>query len=190
MSEIFQNETAQTSFWPLALRNGLIAGLVLIVIGLVMQMTGLVDPANQQQGTSAGNLISSLVNILVMGAAAAVAVREYRSKSQGGFISFGAAFRLSMAVFLIIAALTAVWTLLYMGLINPGILEMIREQAMEQAMDRAGGEIPAEAEKMMQFFTSIWFISAGAFLGTVMLGLLIALFVGLFMKKEPQHTAI
>jgi large-conductance mechanosensitive channel len=190
MSDTLKNGTAENPFWPLALRNGLIAGLILIAIGLVLQMTGLVDPANQQQGMNAGSLISFLINFLVMAGAAVLAVREYRDRVLGGLISLGGAFRMSMAVFLVIAVLTAVWTVLYMGLINPSILEMIREQTVEQAMERSGGELPEEAEKMMGFFTSPWFIAVGAFFGTLFPGLVIALLVGLVMKKEPRSAGI
>lgn len=189
MEDIQRAPSPAGTFWPLALRNGLIAALVLIAFSLIMQMTGLVDPANQQR-MGAGNLISTLLSLLVMGGAAMMAVRHYRDNDLGGWISFGGCFKLSMAIFLIIAAVTAIWTFIYMGLINPDILEMIREQAYEQAADQAGGELPEEAERMMGLFVSPWFMAISSFIATLFLGLLIALFVGLFMKKEPQTSVM
>lgn len=189
MDDVRKASAPAGTFWPLALRNGLIASLVLIAFGLILQMTGLVDPANQQ-GMGAGNMLSTLLNLVVMGGAAAMAVRRYRDEDLGGWISLGGGFKLSMAIFLVIAVVTAVWTFVYMGVINPDILEMIREQAYEQAADRAGGEFPPEAEQMMGVFVSPWFMAVSAFFAMLLLGLLIALFVGLFMKKEPQNSAM
>jgi|NOAtaT_7_FD_contig_31_7718068_length_929_multi_3_in_0_out_0_2 uncharacterized membrane protein YhaH (DUF805 family) len=189
MEEIQKTPSEAGTFWPLALRNGLIAALVLIAFGLILQMTGLVDPANQQR-MGAGNLISTLASVLVMGGAAGMAVRNYRDGDLRGWISFGGCFKVSMAIFLVIAGVTAIWTFLYMGVINPDILEMIREQAYEQAAEQAGGELPEEAERMMGLFVSPWFMAISSFIATLFLGLLIAVFVGLFMKKEPQAPAI
>jgi len=190
MNEEMKTGAAEASIWPLALRNGLIAGLVLIALGLILQMTGLVDPSQPQQGMSLGGVLSSLLNIVVMAGAAVMAVREYRGNTYGGFITLGKAFKLSMAVFLIISVLTVLWTLLYMGVINPDMVEIIREQALEQASERSGGELPEEAETMVGMLTNLRFFAISAFFGTMLLGLLIAFFVGLVMKKEPHSPAV
>ncbi len=111
-----------------------------------------------------------------------MAVGAHRDTNLGGWISFGKSFKLSMAVFLIISVLTAVWMFIYIGMVNPDLMEMAREQALE----RAGGEIPEEAAKMMELFISPWFFAASSLFATLLLGLIIALVVSLVMKKEPQ----
>jgi|GEM_PF-2986047 len=102
MDELMTPTKTPVSGRPIALRIGLLAGLALVAIGLVFQLTGLSDPTQQY---STGNIISQIVSYGIMGAAIYLAVKQHRDENLGGFISMGSAFGLGMLTILIQAVL-------------------------------------------------------------------------------------
>ena len=89
------------------IRYGLIGGLVAIAYALVAIITGMNSPSNGQ----AGGMINALVSLGIYVVFLVLAVREYRDKHQGGFITFGKAFRVAFLTGLMIAVISFCLTL-------------------------------------------------------------------------------
>jgi cation transport ATPase len=172
---------------PLALRWGVIASLAIIAMGLVFQLTGITDPTQQY---SAGNMIAGLLSYAIMIAAGILTVKQYRDESLNGSISMGRAFGISMLVILIIAVIQALWTVVYMELINPDLMKEAMEAQMDKMLEdgRVTEEQLEASSGMMGFFANPWFLAGASLLGTLFIGLLLSLVVALVTKKEPEAS--
>lgn len=170
---------------PLILRGGIIASLILIALGLVFQLSGFTDVTQQY---SAGNMLAGLLSYAIMTAAGILTVKQYRDESLNGSISFGKAFGTSMLVMAIIAVIQAVWTVVYMELINPDLMKEAVEAQMDKMIE--DGQVTEEqleaSSGMMGFFTNPWFIAGASLLGTLFMGLILSLVVALVTKKEAK----
>ncbi|MBK8042499.1 MAG: DUF4199 domain-containing protein [Haliscomenobacter sp.] len=178
----------QVSYRPVGLRFGLIASMVLIALGLIGQVAGLSDPANQ---SGPGGIAMNILTYGIMIAAIVMAVKQHRDSDLGGLISFKRAFGLGMFVILIIGAITMVWTFIYMSYINPDLVDQIMEvtQEKQQAQGLSDEQIEAAAG-MMGMFMKPWAMALFAFAGTLLIGLIISLIVAAIMKKEAKTAAL
>ena len=170
----------------IALRYGLIGGLVLIAIGLVMQLSGLVDPTDLDKPT---NKIANILNYVIFAALAVLAIKAYRD-ANGGFVTFGKAFTVGILTMLVVAAITLVWSYVYFALIEPDLLEGIQDAAKEQMIDQRGMS-EEDADQAMGMMSWMWnpvMMSVMAALGTVFAGLIISLIVAAIMKKNPPEV--
>lgn len=171
-----------------ALRYGLIGGLVLVAIGLVTQITGMVDLSNPQSTT---NRIINFFNYAVMIAIIVLAVKAYK-EGNSGFASFGRAFRVGFLTMLIIAGITLVWVLLYFGVIDTTMIDTIVEGAKEQMMEQQGMD-EEQADQAMGFmgwmFNPVGMAITAA-VSTVFMGAIFSLIVAAIMKKNPPEETV
>jgi hypothetical protein len=134
---------------PLALRYGLMIGLALFVIGLLLQFSGVVDPV-EQKGTS----VNMLVGVAILLGGLYIAVREYKKES-GNLITFGRALGFGTLTLVFICLVTFVTSWLNFTVIDPGMVDQIREMSdqrmREQGMDDDAIE---QAKGMLNIFTS------------------------------------
>src|SRR6185295_8673838 len=105
------------------LKYGLIAAATGIVISMITYLLGL-------DKTDTGQYIGYL-NIIVIITVMAMAVKE-RREELGGYIEFGQAFSTATMTVLIAAAITAVYTYLYVSVINPGFREYTLQKELEK----------------------------------------------------------
>lgn len=187
MNELIDQQepvNSNVSPWPIALRHGLLAALVMIVIGLAAHLAGFTD----YSGKGASNWIITLVNWAVLITANVMVVKKYRDENLGGFINFGKGFKAGFQLQLVIALITLVWSFLFFTLIEPNliqeILDMSREQMMEnQSMSEAEAD---QALNMMKWMFSPVAMSIIAGVSSFVTGLIIALIVASVMKKEVK----
>lgn len=170
-------DPSTVSYQSLSLRNGAIAGLILIIIGLLGNLTGLADPSNPN---SAMNWIMNLVNWGVMIYFMVMAVKKHRDEDLNGFITFGRAFGVAFLVTLVISAITAVWAYVYFGFIDPDMATTLMENSLEQQ----GIDDEAMIDSMKMWFSpgamAIYGLLASLFFGAI-----ISLIVAAVMKKNP-----
>ncbi|MBK7477615.1 MAG: DUF4199 domain-containing protein [Haliscomenobacter sp.] len=177
----------QVSYRPVGVRFGLIASMILIALGLVAQVAGLSDPSNP---SGPGGIAMNILTYGIMIAAIVMAVKQHRDTELGGLISFKRAFGLGMFVILIIGAITMVWTFVYMSYINPDMVDQIMEAAQEKQQAQGLSDEQLEAASgMMGMIMKPWFMAISAFVGTLLIGLIISLIVAAIMKKEAK-TAV
>jgi Protein of unknown function (DUF4199) len=174
-------DPATVSPWQTALRYGGIGAAILIILGLLIYLSGILDYEAIAAGEStAGSWISNLINYGVTIGAIVMAIKYHKEKELGGYLSFGRGFYTGFATSVILGLAGAVWTYLFFGLIAPDVLEMMKEGAMSQM-----GEEQAEAAGgMMDMFMSPGSMSIFMFFGTLLAGALISLIASAVLKKE------
>lgn len=167
--------------------QGLIGGLVLIVLNLIFSLTGLVKPGD----TGAMTWISSLLTWAVVGYFIYAAATKHRDEDLGGYISFGRAFSVGFMAVLAMAIITAVWTYIYMAFIDPGIFDTIRQASIDQMVNQQGmSEEDAErALSMMSFMWNPGMMAVFATFGTLIAGVIIDLIVSAVVKRDNPAFA-
>jgi hypothetical protein len=176
--------------WPISMRYGVIAAVILIIFGLVMYLTGFSDPATSGKTS---NWIGNIVNFGVMIGAAVMAVRKHRDEELGGFVSFGRAFTTSFLVNLVVTVISAIWVFAFFSYIAPEMLDAILEQSRTQMIEERGmsEEQVEESMGMMGWMFSPGFFAISAGFMMLLMGVIISLIIAAVMKKEaPQAPAL
>lgn len=182
------NETINpqdASPWPTATRHGLLAGLISIVIGLILHLTGQVDYTGQ---SSSSNWISNLTTWGVMIVAILLAIRQHRDQELGGVISFGRSFYVGFIVSLVIAVLSIIWGYIFFAFVEPGLIDTMMEASREQMIDRQG-MTESEADQAMGYVTWMmqpWVLSLFGGVGALIAGMVFSLILGAILKKDAD----
>jgi hypothetical protein len=135
--------------WPLALRYGLLTGLVMFAFGMLLELTGLVDPVARKGGG-----YTYLITFAVLFGGLYLAVKEYK-KECGNRITFGTALRFATLTSVVIALIGGVLALVQMTLINPDMIDQIREFAIADMENRGMSEEQIEqGRKVMEVTTT------------------------------------
>ncbi|NRB51409.1 MAG: DUF4199 domain-containing protein [Saprospiraceae bacterium] len=170
-------DPSTVSYQSISLRNGAIAGLILVASALIGNLTGLADPT---QPNSASNWILNIVNWGIMIAFMVTAINKHRDEDLGGFITFGRAFGVSFLVALVVSVVTAIWNYVYFGFIDPEMANTL----METSMAQQGIDDDAMIDQMKFWFSpgamAIYALIASLFFSTI-----ISLIVAAVMKKNP-----
>lgn len=174
--------------WPAAGRIGLLAALVLVVLGLVVHLTGMVDYTDQG---GASNWIVNILNWGITIGAIVLAVRQHRDEELGGFIAFGRSFNVGFIVSLVIAVVTMVWGYIFFAFVEPGLMEEILEASREQMIEKQGlsEEQAEQGLKMMGWMFTPTMMSVMGGIFSLVAGIIFSLIVGAIMKKEHPATA-
>lgn len=173
-------DPSTVSYQSISLRNGAIAGLILIIIGLIGNLTGISDPT---QPNSATNWIMNIVNWGIMIAFMVMAVKKHRDEDLGGFITFGRAFGVGFLVTLVLSVITAVWVYVYFGFVDPDMATTI----MENSLAQQGIEDDAMIDQM-KFWFSPGAMAIYGLLGSLFFGAILSLIIAAVMKKNaPGH---
>jgi len=174
-------EPQSASFWPKAVRYGLIGGLIFIIYNLAATTLGLLDFSNM--GMIALNAVIGLAITVVI---IALAIAAHRKEDLGGFISFKQAFAVGFFTILIAGIISAIWGFIYANYINPEFyVEMIEN--MEVYFEKLGlnddqiAEAIEKTEKRMQ--PGRMFISG--LLNSVIGGAIFSAITGAIMKRNP-----
>jgi len=170
-------DPSTVSYQGISLRHGAIAGLILIIIGLLGNLTGVSDPTDPN---SASNWLLNIINWGVMIGFMVMAVKKHREDDLGGFITFGRAFGVGFLVTLVISVITAVWVYMYFGFIDPDMATAVMENSLEQQ----GIDDDAMIEQMKFWFSPVAMAIYGL-LGSLFFGAIMSLIVAAVMKKNP-----
>lgn len=161
-------------------RNGVYAGIGQI---LIMFLFYFIDPALMISWSS---MLGYVVLIYFMRQAA----KEQRLDN-GGFLSFGAGFRSSWLTFVLAQTMVAVFSYILMNHIDPSLLDVMKETQIKVLEDmNSVFKLPEEDfEKQLEAIEdtnpySIGSVALALPFSFVFPGALIALIIGLVMKKE------
>ena len=178
-------DPSTVSMTPIALRWGLITGLILVVLSLVLQFSGVVDPS-----TGKGNWISMLLSIATMFFGLYMAITKHRDEDLGGHITFGRSLGVGMYTALIYSLIAGVFTLLYFTVIDPEMVDMIKNNAIAQMESQ--GMSDAEIEQGMSvagMFMSPVAMTIMSLVSNMFLSFIFALIVAAIAKKDPPASA-
>lgn len=170
-----------------ALTQGAIGAMILIAIGLVFNLTGLVTPGK----SDTMSMVANLINFVVIGYFIYAAASKHKNEDLGGYISYGRAFGVGTMVLLAITVISIVWIYLYMGIIDPSSIEMAKEAAMEQMINKQGmsEEQAEQAMAMSGFMMNPVALSIIAGISMFIFGLIINAIIAAVVKKDNPAYA-
>lgn len=175
-------DPANVSFWPLVLRYGAIWGGISILSSLIGYVTN-TDGATADPGPV--KWLYSLAGIGVAAWAIYSAVRIDRDVQLGGYIGVGRCLGIGASTGAVAGAISAVFTIIYMTIINPGFSEQMKEMMVAQWEEQGLGEEEIEmALSMSSAITNPFLLAVWQVIGFALLGLLIGLVAGLVLKRE------
>ncbi len=184
-------DPSKVPYFQTALRYGLIGGLILVVWGLIAQMTGLADPCKAMEGGGSSMMIGILSFAVLIGVSALVgylAIRQHTT-DLGGYISFGRAFIVALVTLIVSGIVSGLFNVLYTNVIDPDMTNRIMEcladqyerQGMEQEqIDAAMNIMKTMYNPFLQVLTSIF---SSAFFAAI-----IGLILAAVLKKNPPTS--
>jgi len=176
LDNIDELNVKNASPFPTALRYGLIGGLISIALGLGTYLAGM-------QGTipTILNIVSTVVTIAVI----VYAIRTHRDDDLGGYISYGRCLGTGVLTALIMGLIGAIWTIVLFNFIDPDIMTTMMEPQMEAMEERGMSDEEIEmAMEMTGKFMNPPVMAGMALVGSVVIGLIVSLIAGAFLKKE------
>lgn len=174
-----------SSPWPIAMRIGGIAGMILIVFGLLTYLMGYTDPSRAREPLA---ILMSILSYVIWIGALVIAVRTFRQE-QNNILSFGLAFRTAFFTAIVMALLNLVWTFIFTNLVAPEFYTDLLD-GMRGAMEDQGA--PDDSiDMMMGIYEKLFSPLIAPFFGLVMSvigGAVMSLIVGAIMKKDAPET--
>lgn len=179
-------DPADVSMRPTAVRYGVAVALAIIVIGLIFTLLDLSDPTDPSK---IGNTIQQLISYVAILVAVVLAIQHHRNKELGGYISYGRGLAIGTFTGLIIGVISAIWTLIYMYVIDPEMQDKIKKAAIQKAIEQgAPQETFDQGSGLMDTFTSPIFLALAGLFGTVLVAFIISLIVAAVLKKESPKS--
>jgi hypothetical protein len=115
MNETLTTAPVVPSKNAIALRYGLICGIITVVYSLILNITEL----------ALTNQILGWISFLIMIAAMVMAMREFKRQNQG-FMSYGQGLSIGTIVVLVSSILGGIFTYLYVTIIDTGYIQKMR----------------------------------------------------------------
>jgi hypothetical protein len=162
-------------------KYGLIYGGASCLFSLLMYVAGL----NRSDLSWIPNIISMIIPI----ACTVMVINETKALT-AGYITFGTAFKKSLAVILIGSLISAVYVVLYTNVIDPEVMEFQMTQQVEkmQEMGMSEGDIEEAINRNAQFQTPVWMFTFTLIM-FLFIGGVISLVVAA-IKKNPNPEEI
>ena len=171
-----ETNAAPVSTSSVALRYGLLTGLVSIIISFVINVAHL-------EATPAKWLAS-----LVLVAGIVLAQRFYKLHN-AGYMSYGQGMGISMLLSLVVGVLSSIFTYVYVTVIDTDIINRIMEKTRSD-MESRGGISDEEIDRAMQMTTKFMtpgYMSVMVVVLSLLSGLLIGLVVSAFIKHSKPE---
>ncbi len=177
-------DPSTVSPWPIALRYGLIWGLIGIALGLVAHVMGWNDPSNAGNNIVAGvlmGIISFAISITML----VMAIKQHRNQDLGGYITFGRAFSTGFFTVLISTLIATVWAVIMFTLIVPDFFELMEAGMIAQWEEQGLSESEIEqARGWAMMFTGPTAFTLSTFIGGLVWGSILSLIIAAIMKKD------
>ena len=168
------------------LKWGLITGMVYVIFSLINNMLGLQQSGNTMAGLGLGALILGATFITIF-----LGIKEARDQDLGGHLTFGQGFLIGFKIALIAGLISAIFTLIYMKLIDPDFSDKMMS-GLEDGWDKAG--MPEEnremARKWSGYFMNPYILSAFSLCYAIFWGVIKALVAGSILKKDPPPATM
>jgi hypothetical protein len=165
------------SIFMVCLGYGVIISLAIIVLSLVLFLLGL-DQNKPLQFLSYAILIAGIV----------LSQLNYRNKYLNGYMEFGQAFMVGMLTSLVLSIIMGVYTYIFFKYINPGAMEEVMLQTEQSMLDRGMTDMEIEqGMAMASKFQGVGMFTFFAVIGNFIVGIVISLITGIFVKKEDTN---
>ena len=171
----------QVSMKSLAIRYGIILGVISTVINLGLIVGGVSTDPTISAVSSVGSIIISIAFMVV--------VFNTFKRGNEGYMEFKDGFKGGTLLMVISGVISTLVQYVYIAFIDPDYMKNIRAQAEEQMLQnpQATEESMELIEKIMSFTTSPEFILISGIIGSAIFGAILALIVAAIMKKTPEY---
>lgn len=164
----------QVTIKSVGVKWGIILALISIVLSLIV---------NIFEMYSNGTIIQ-VASMILLVAALAMSYAEFKSGNEG-FMSLGQGFGLGMMIIAISGVISNVFSYIYMTLIDPGMIESIKEiQITEMENQGLSDEQIDMALEYSEFFMTPHMIVLMALIFTLFFGAIISVIVAAIMQKK------
>lgn len=166
----------KVSAFNTALYYGLIGGVILSIWSVIAYMSNLQESAGW---------LNTIISILIFIAVIMIATKAHRDKKLGGVMSFGKGFSVGFLTVLIMAAIGAIFTIVYLQLIDPGVLEEAERQMEQQMAQRdMSREEMDQALKVGRMFIQPGAIALMGFVFNLILGAVVSLISAAIYQRQ------
>jgi len=166
----------ENSTFKLAMKPGLIIGLVSAAMSIILWATISDLKLRGNVGYGALLIVAFLFYKFTV---------DYRENEMNGSLSYGEGFKFQISMSVIFAFINSIYSYILYNFLDPGMVEQIREVAAQQMYDNNMTDEQVEAALQIQsmFMTPTFMVISGL-IASFFMGLLIALIISIFTKKE------
>jgi uncharacterized membrane protein YhaH (DUF805 family) len=160
---------------------GLITGAVYVILSMISNLMGIQDG----EGFSMAGFFYSIVVLVSTGATIYLGTKEIRDTQLDGFLSFGQGFKSGMAIALIAAIISAVFTYIYIEFIDPGLIDKLIATTEAQWEEKNMPEEQMEMSRQwMGYMMNPLVMSLFATVSVIFWGLIKSLIAAAVLKKD------
>lgn len=169
-------ENVQPSIASFALKQGLILGLISVIITLVMYLTGM-------HGSSAIQIGSAIITIAWL----IYAMRLFKSEGDG-YLNYGQAIGIGLLISVVSGLIGSVFVAVYTGYIDPSVIDaQMQETIMKLEQQGMSDEQIDAAMEMTKSFQSPGLMVVFGTIGSAFIGLILSLIIGAFVKNTKPE---
>ncbi len=173
-----EESTEQPTTKSVAMKWGIINGLIGIIFFLILDFTGLSQSPVQYFG-----LVITIAIIFL-------AHKEFKDLGDG-FMSYGKGLGIGTLISVISSAISSLFMYVYVSFVNPAYIDAVKDKQITDMQNR--GMSDAEIDQAMQFssgFMSPVAITIFAVIGGIFFGFILSLLVSIFTKNNNPEEAI
>ena len=170
-------ETPRLPIKKFAINNGLLLGLLSIVLGVIFYV---LDMHLER------NWISSVLSLALTTGVIIYAFKQYKGANEG-FMTLGQAIKLGLGIALIAGIIGVIFNYLLMNVIEPDMINQIMEKQQEAMIERNPNMTDQQLEaasEMTAKFMKPGMMAAFGLIGSLFFGFIISLITGLVMKRD------
>ena len=164
---------------------GLITGMVYVFFSLIGNLLGV----SEKGGFTGMSLALTIVSLGASFYTIYLGIKETKETKLSGYLTVGQGFRIGMGIALIASLISFAFSLIYLLVIDPDMVERIKESAIAQ-WEQSGmteEQIETLSEQSAPFMTP-WFFSLMGVLFGLFWGLIQSLIAASMLKKEAPPT--
>ena len=167
----------QTTIARVALKWGLITGIMLVVYSIILYTFNLTT-----------NKALSLIIYGILIGGLILGMREYRANN-GGYMTYGEGMGLGALLSAIAGLLSSAFTVFYTQIIDPGFQERMIGQVRDQmeGQGQLSDEQIDKAIELMQKFQSPGLQFLFGLLGTILIGVVLSLIIAAFIRRNKTN---
>lgn len=173
------NEKKKGSMFMSALNYGLLAGIGIIIVGLIIYLGDLFEQ----------NWVS-WIGYAILLACIILGTLNFRNEVSGGFITYGRALGYGTLTAFLASVISGVFTYVFYSFIAPDALERLREISEMQMLET----LPNATDEQLNFARAMvnpLLMTIGSIFSVTFIGFIFSLVTAAFLKKkDPLDTEI
>jgi hypothetical protein len=171
----------KTNKWQIITKFAIVYALIVIGFGLILYIFNL---------TMKAGLVNTVVNLVALFGSIYFGILAHRNQNLNGYINYGQSLGIGFLISLVAGIIVAVYQLVFSTYIAPEMAQNMLNEAKRQMIESNASEedIQMTVDLMKKLSDPKW-ILLGGIGGTAFLGLIAALVISAFTKKEDPDGA-